>query len=155
MKIKVLICLLLSSILTMAQIPNVWTWDYEQGSEIFAISNKQNYILDISCNVQSFNTEGDHSVTLYKDNYDKLISSAPDIEFLIDGSAYYPLSMRSTTRKGAEIWTEFMEALSSATEIEVYKDGNIITTFKPSARSTEKISENMRQCGPFEPLTWD
>ena len=57
----------------------------------------------------------------------------------MDGNAYYPLSMPTNTRNGANMWSEFSNDISKVQKIEVYNENKKIGEFNPSKESSKKV----------------
>ena len=57
----------------------------------------------------------------------------------MDGNAYYPLSMPTNTRNGAEAWYQFSNDISKAQKIEVYSQDKKIGEFNPTKQSAKKV----------------
>jgi hypothetical protein len=57
----------------------------------------------------------------------------------MDGNAYYPLSMPTNTRNGANMWSQFSNDISKAQKIEVYSQDKKIGEFNPTKQSAKKV----------------
>ena len=88
-----------------APLPNIWTTGFGQGWLEYNISNEKEQRLIISCNV-GYDDETDHNIVFSTSSKE---FSGEDLAFVMDGNAYYPLSMPTSTRNGANMWSpEFL-----------------------------------------------
>ena len=114
--LKILTLGLFSSLLFGANLPNIWTTGFGQGWLEYNISNENKQSLRISCNV-GYDDETDHNIVFSTSSKE---FSGEDLAFIMDGNAYYPLSMPTNTRNGANMWSEFSNDISKAQKIEAY-----------------------------------
>ena len=118
-----------------APLPNIWTTGFGQGWLEYNISNENKQSLQISCNV-GYDDETDHGIVFTTNSKDY---AGEDLAFIMDGNAYYPLSMPTNTRNGAEAWYQFSNDISKAQKIEVYNENQKIGEFNPSKESSKKV----------------
>lgn len=126
---------LFSSLLFGANLPNIWTTGFGQGWLEYNISNEKDQFLIISCNV-GYDDETDHNIVFSTSSKE---FSGEDLAFIMDGNTYYPLSMPTNTRNGANMWSEFSNDISKAQKIEVYSQDKKIGEFNPTKQSTKKV----------------
>lgn len=129
--------LLLCSSLLADALPNIWTTGYGQGWLEYKISNNSGQELLISCN-EGYDDTTDHSITFYNGTDDTKYNSE-NIAFIIDGNAYYPLEMPTTTRNGGNAWSDFSSNISKGETIEVYYNKSKLGEFTPTKGSRDKI----------------
>ncbi|WP_151943892.1 hypothetical protein [Aliarcobacter butzleri] len=129
--------LLLCKSLFAASLPNIWTTGYGQGWLEYKISNKSGQELLISCN-EGYDDETDHSITFYNGTNNTEYNSE-NIAFIIDGNAYYPLALPTSTRNGGNNWYEFSSNISKGETIEIYYNNSKIGEFTPTKGSRDKI----------------
>lgn len=134
-----------SNTLFATQFPNIWTSGFGQGWMEYNISNEKAQSLQISCNV-GYDDETDHKIIFLNGTkeYD-----GEDLAFLMDGNAYYPLAMPTSTRNGGNNWYEFSTNIGKITTIEVYNENQKIGEFKPTKQSSKKIL-NEGLCDPMQ-----
>ena len=120
--LKILTLGLFSSLLFGTTLPNIWTTGFGQGWLEYNISNEKEQRLIISCNV-GYDDETDHNIVFSTSSKE---FSGEDLAFIMDGNAYYPLSMPTNTRNGANMWSEFSNDISNAQKIEVYNENQKI-----------------------------
>ena len=116
-------------------LPNIWTTGFGQGWLEYNISNEKEQFLIISCNV-GYDDETDHNIVFSTSSKE---FSGEDLAFIMDGNAYYPLSMPTNTRNGAEAWYQFSNDISKAQKIEVYSQDKKIGEFNPTKQSAKKV----------------
>ena len=133
--LKILTLGLFSSLLFGANLPNIWTTGFGQGWHEYNISNENKQSLRISCNV-GYDDETDHNIVFSTSSKE---FSGEDLAFIMDGNAYYPLSMPTNTRNGAEAWYQFSNDISKAQKIEVYSQDKKIGEFNPTKQSAKKV----------------
>ena len=133
--LKILTLGLFSSLLFGANLPNIWTTGFGQGWLEYNISNENKQSLRISCNV-GYDDETDHNIVFSTSSKE---FSGEDLAFIMDGNAYYPLSMPTNTRNGAEAWYQFSNDISKAQKIEVYSQDKKIGEFNPTKQSAKKV----------------
>ena len=133
--LKIWTLVLFSSLLFGANLPNIWTTGFGQGWLEYNISNEKEQRLIISCNV-GYDDETDHNIVFSTSSKE---FSGEDLAFIMDGNAYYPLSMPTNTRNGANMWSEFSNDISKAQKIEVYSQDKKIGEFNPSKESSKKV----------------
>ncbi|WP_148571987.1 hypothetical protein [Aliarcobacter cryaerophilus] len=133
--LKILTLGLFSSLLFGTTLPNIWTTGFGQGWLEYNISNENKQSLQISCNV-GYDDETDHGIVFTSDSKDY---AGEELAFIMDGNAYYPLSMPTNTRNGAEAWYQFSNDISKAQKIEVYSQDKKIGEFNPTKQSAKKV----------------
>ena len=133
--LKILTLGLFSSLLFGANLPNIWTTGFGQGWLEYNISNENKQSLRISCNV-GYDDETDHGIVFASDLKEY---AGEELAFIMDGNAYYPLSMPTNTRNGAEAWYQFSNDISKAQKIEVYSQDKKIGEFNPTKQSAKKV----------------
>lgn len=119
-------------------VPNIWTSGYGQGWAEYQITNAKNQTLRIACN-DGYDDTTDHNITLNDQN---IRESA----FIINGNAYYPLSMSSDTRNGASDWNKFTKAISKAKAFEIYYNNKKLATFSATSQSVKSVASSLAQC---------
>ena len=133
--LKILTLGLFSSLLFGANLPNIWTTGFGQGWLEYNISNEKEQRLIISCNV-GYDDETDHNIVFSISSKEY---SGEDLAFIMDGNAYYPLSMPTNTRNGGNNWYDFSSNIANAQKIEVYNENQKIGEFNPSKESSKKV----------------
>ena len=133
--LKIWTLVLFSSLLFGANLPNIWTTGFGQGWLEYNISNENKQSLQISCNV-GYDDETDHGIVFASDLKEY---AGEELAFIMDGNAYYPLSMPTNTRNGAEAWYQFSNDISKAQKIEVYSQDKKIGEFNPTKQSAKKV----------------
>ena len=133
--LKILTLGLFSSLLFGITLPNIWTTGFGQGWLEYNISNENKQSLRISCNV-GYDDETDHGIVFTSNSKDY---AGEELAFIMDGNAYYPLSMPTNTRNGAEAWYQFSNDISKAQKIEVYSQDKKIGEFNPTKQSAKKV----------------
>ena len=133
--LKILTLGLFSSLLFGITLPNIWTTGFGQGWLEYNISNEKDQFLIISCNV-GYDDETDHNIVFSTSSKEY---SGEDLAFIMDGNTYYPLSMPTNTRNGANMWSEFSNDISKAQKIEVYSQDKKIGEFNPTKQSAKKV----------------
>ena len=133
--LKIWTLVLFSSLLFGVNLPNIWTTGFGQGWLEYNISNEKDQFLIISCNV-GYDDETDHNIVFSTSSKE---FSGEDLAFIMDGNAYYPLSMPTNTRNGAEAWYQFSNDISKAQKIEVYSQDKKIGEFNPTKQSAKKV----------------
>ena len=118
-----------------APLPNIWTTGFGQGWLEYNISNENKQSLRISCNV-GYDDETDHNIVFSTSSKEY---SGEDLAFVMDGNAYYPLSMPTNTRNGGNNWYDFSTNIANAQKIEVYNENKKIGEFNPSKESSKKV----------------
>ncbi len=78
--LKIWTLVLFSSLLFGANLPNIWTTGFGQGWLEYNISNEKEQNIVFSTSSKEYSGE--------------------DLAFIMDGNAYYPLSMPTNTRNG-------------------------------------------------------
>ncbi len=142
----VTLSLLLCKSLLANSLPNIWTSGFGQGWLEYKITNKSAQELLISCNV-GYDDETDHSINFYN-GINNTEYNAEELAFIIEGNAYYPLSLPTSTRNGANNWYEFSSNIAKGETIEVYYNNSKIGEFTPTKGSRNKILKN----GLCEPM---
>src|SRR5574344_37703 len=143
--VKIGSIILFCSLLFGANLPNIWTTGFGQGWLEYNISNEKDQFLIISCNV-GYDDETDHNIVFSTSSKE---FSGEDLAFVMDGNAYYPLSMPTNTRNGANMWSEFSNDISKAQKIEVYSQDKKIGEFNPTKQSAKKVLED-GLCDPMD-----
>ena len=133
--VKIGSIILFCSLLFGVNLPNIWTTGFGQGWLEYNISNEKDQFLIISCNV-GYDDETDHNIVFSTSSKEY---SGKDLAFIMDGNAYYPLSMPTNTRNGAEAWYQFSNDISKAQKIEVYSQDKKIGEFNPTKQSAKKV----------------
>ncbi|MGJ0360199.1 hypothetical protein [Aliarcobacter cryaerophilus] len=143
--VKIGSMILFCSLLFGANLPNIWTTGFGQGWLEYNISNEKEQRLIISCNV-GYDDETDHGIVFASDLKEY---AGEELAFIMDGNAYYPLSMPTNTRNGAEAWYQFSNDISKAQKIEVYSQDKKIGEFNPTKQSAKKVLED-GLCDPMD-----
>ena len=133
--VKIGSMILFCSLLFGANLPNIWTTGFGQGWLEYNISNENKQSLRISCNV-GYDDETDHNIVFSTSSKEY---SGEDLAFIMDGNAYYPLSMPTNTRNGGNNWYDFSTNIANAQKIEVYNENQKIGEFNPSKESSKKV----------------
>lgn len=129
-------------------IPNMWTSGYGMGVTEYSITNSENVVFNLSCtgnpdeqNIlqhQVFVTLPDGTML---DSHD----DGTEITIVADGSQY-PLPSSLGWRNGDNAWVSFIDALSQATNFEVYASDKKVGTFSPGLKNTQKELSDLSGC---------
>ena len=138
--------------LANAETPNVWSYEYGQGGNLFRIYDKKNQSLEISCGelaggyvelfFDAYNNEVNWDSP--KDEYDKYLKKSKilnkRISLKINGKEQsIPRNKQSKNYNAA--WKSLTSNIKKANKIEVIENGKTIASYFPTFSSMKNIKE--------------
>lgn len=134
------------SVSATAGIFNMWKVGAGMGYVEYQIESSEGHVLMLSCEMYSDDVPK-HSVMVEPRGKGAWHWETNDIVIVVDGEQF-PFPNSIGWRNGDNAWVSAIWALKDATEFQVWLNGTLIDTFKPSKKNIKSMASDMGEmCG--------
>jgi len=139
---------LLSAVIPVYAVPNVWGAGFGMGVFEHIITSPQHTGLNISCtNTPDDNQVLQHSVLVTLPDGNVLSSHDKNtLITLVTGDEQYNVPSSLGWRNGDNDWVSFIDAIKKATSFDIYLNDKKVGSFSPSAGNISKVLSDMSEC---------